>query len=58
MSNDDLPALPPGTPGRPKKEDNRDRFGIILVCPDEDTQRSIYEALTAMRLTKIKVAVA
>lgn len=55
---DQLPPLPPGTPGRPAKENHRDRYGVILVCPDEVTQQTVYEALVSLKLMKIKVVVA
>lgn len=58
MPPDDLPPLPPNAPGRPAKTIHHDRYGVILVCPDEETQRAIYEALVSLKLMKIKVVVA
>ena len=52
-----LPAVRPGTPGRPIGRRYREQYGIIIVCPDEARQRSMFEALRALVDCKLKVVV-
>lgn len=50
-----LPPLPKGTPGRPEKPRYRQQHGLIIVCPDEGTQRALYEALRLLAQVSVKV---
>lgn len=52
-----LPPLAPKAAGIPSKPRYREQFGVILVCPDETAQRSLYDALEAVRSCKIRVVV-
>ena len=52
-----LPPLRPGAPGKPAGRRYREQYGIIIVCPDEARQRSIFEALQALLDCKLKVVV-
>lgn len=56
MATDELPALPKASPG---KNDYRykPQWGVILVCSNEEEQAKLYEALSAIRNSKIKVVV-
>lgn len=58
MAATKLPPLPPGAPGRPAAKSIKDKYGLIIVCPDEATQQKLYEALTALRHTPIRVVIA
>ncbi|WP_153003897.1 hypothetical protein [Aureimonas ureilytica] len=51
------PPLPVTAPGRPAKDRYREQYGIVLVCPSEEDQAKLYEALEAIRSCKIKVVV-
>jgi hypothetical protein len=52
-----LPDLPDDAPGIPPEGRYKPQFGVILVCPDEGAQRALYDALQALRTTRIKVVV-
>lgn len=54
---DDLPDLPDNAPGIPPNNRYRQQHGVVLVCRDELDQKTIYEALAAIRASKIKVVV-
>lgn len=54
-TNETLPAVRPGTPGRPDKPRYRAQFGVIIVCPDEIAQQALYGALLALKDCKLKV---
>jgi len=58
MENQDkgaLPPLPPKSTGKPKGKPYKEQFGVIVVCPDEQAQRSVYEGLKAVVGSKLKV---
>jgi hypothetical protein len=57
VTANELPDLPDDAPGIPAKPRYRGQYGVILVCPDEAAQAAIYEALNAIRTSKIKVVV-
>lgn len=40
-----LPPLPEGAPGRPPNDRYRERYGLILVVPDEAAQMELYARL-------------
>lgn len=52
-----LPPLKLGAPGIPDRPRYREQFGVIVICPDEDAQKRIYEGLQAMAGTTLKVVV-
>lgn len=52
-----LPPLKPGAPGVPDKPRYKEQFGVIVVCPDENAQKSVYEGLRAIAGAKLKVVV-
>jgi hypothetical protein len=54
---DTLPRLPPGTPGRPEKPRYREQYGVVIICPDEPTQRVLFEGLRALKPCGLKVVV-
>lgn len=54
---DTLPPLPVDAPRAPVKARYKAQYGIILVCPDEAAQTTLFEALSALKLSKIKVVV-
>ncbi len=35
----------------------RSQYGVILICPDQASQDALFNALTAIRTTRIKVVV-
>jgi hypothetical protein len=49
-----LPALAPGSPGRPKNKRYREQYGVIVICRDEPHQREVYESLRG-EYSKVKV---
>jgi hypothetical protein len=49
--------LPPGAPGRPDKPRYREQYGVIILCPDEPTQRAIFEGLRQLVPCRLKVVV-
>ncbi len=53
----DLPPLDPKCPGVPKGRRYREQYGVIAVCPDEASQRSLYEGLKDLQGAKLKVVV-
>jgi hypothetical protein len=55
--NDPLPPLPKEAPGIPAGNRYKNQYGIVLVCPDEQAQVNLYNALEGLRSTKIKVVV-
>ncbi|WP_029056958.1 hypothetical protein [Stappia stellulata] len=59
MAKDDntLPPLDPKSPGIPKGKRYREQYGVIAVCPDEGSQRAIYEGLKALQTARLKVVV-
>ena len=52
-----FPELPADAPGIPPEDRYRAQYGVVLVCPDEASQKALYEALEALRKTRIKVVV-
>lgn len=52
-----LPALKRGTPGIPDRPRYREQYGVIIVCPDEATQKRIFEGLQALGGLKLKLVV-
>jgi hypothetical protein len=56
-AKDQLPPLPKDAPGKPADNRYREQYGVVLVCPDEGAQVQLYEALAAIRKSKIKVVV-
>ncbi|MCV9907349.1 hypothetical protein OIV19_06935 [Brucella sp. HL-2] len=52
-----LPPLPEKAPGIPANNRYKNQYGVVLVCPDEQTQITLYNALEGLRSTKIKVVV-
>ena len=52
-----LPPLPPKAPGQPPTERYREQYGVIIICPDEDTQAVIYRAFKALPNCTIRVVV-
>jgi hypothetical protein len=52
-----LPSLTPGAPGIPDRSRYREQYGVIVICPDEETQRRIFEGLQAVAGAKLKVVV-
>ena len=50
-----LPPLPPGTPGRPAKSRYREQYGVIVICPDERTQRTVFEGLRRLEVCRLRV---
>ena len=52
-----LPPLPQNAPGKPSGPRYREQYGVVIVCPDEETQRAIYAALEALPDCRIKVVV-
>jgi len=51
-----LPPLPDDAPGKNGFK-YRQQHGIILVCKDEAAQIRLYEALTDIKASRIKVVV-
>lgn len=56
MATDKLPALPKASPGK-NGYHYKPQWGVILVCSNEEEQAKLYEALSAIRNSKIKVVV-
>ena len=54
---DTLPPLPADAPKAPEKSRYKQQHGVILVCPDEDAQVALFDALSALKNSKIKVVV-
>lgn len=54
MKNKQLPPLPPNSPGV-NGHKYKPSQGVILVCPDENSQQQLFEALNALKSCKIKV---
>lgn len=54
---DELPPLKPGTPGFPDRPRYREQYAVIVICPDEDAQKRIYDGLQAIAGAKLKVVV-
>lgn len=52
--SDPLPPLPPNAPGV-NDYAYKPRHGVVLVCPDENAQRLVFETLNALKSCKIKV---
>ncbi|WP_170973448.1 hypothetical protein [Rhizobium sp. FKY42] len=53
---DELPPLPAKAPKRNGFR-YRSQYGVILICPDQASQEALFNALTAIRTTRIKVVV-
>lgn len=45
MPQGKLPPLAPGSPGKPKGNRYREQFGVIVICQNEQHQKTVYEAL-------------
>ncbi len=58
MARETLPPLPPKAPRRPPEKAFKDQYGLIIVCPDEQTQQALYDALVALRHMPIRVVIA
>lgn len=52
-----LPPLPENPPGIPTGNRYKEQYGVVLVCPNEDAQRKVFEGLAALAPCKIKVVV-
>lgn len=52
-----LPPLPADAPKAPVTNRYKEQYGIVLVCPDETAQIALFEALSALKASKIKVVV-
>lgn len=52
-----LPPLPADATKAPADNRYKEQYGIILVCPDEVAQVALFEALSALKTSKIKVVV-
>lgn len=52
-----LPPLAENSTGIPKGSRYKEQFGVIIVCPDEPSQRAIYEGLRSLLGCKFKVVV-
>jgi len=50
-----LPPLPAGTAGPPVGNRYKEQFGVIVICPDETTQRAIFDALVGLRGCDLRV---
>lgn len=50
-----LPPLRANSAKRPVDERYREQFGVIIICPDEDTQRGIYTALRKLESCRLRV---
>lgn len=50
-----LPALPAKAPRAPDANRYREQFGVILICPDEGVQKTLYEAMAAIGACRIRV---
>ncbi len=58
MQNEtDLPPLPPNAQKAPAPNRYREQYGVILVCEDEAAQVRLYDALSDIRKSRIKVVV-
>ena len=49
--SENLPPLPPGSPGKPKGNRYKEQFGVIVVCRNEAHHQEVYEALSAQGYT-------
>lgn len=52
-----LPKLPGNSTGIPKGSRYKAQYGVVIVCPDEAAQKSLYEGLKAVAGSKLKVVV-
>ncbi|MBB4302370.1 hypothetical protein GGD81_001397 [Rhodobium orientis] len=52
-----LPCLPDGAPGKPRGTRYKEQYGVIVVCPDEEAQKAVYEGLRAVCSSKLRVVV-
>lgn len=52
-----LPPLPQSAPGA-NDHVYKPRQGVILVCPDEQSQQVLFEAMNALKTCKVKVVCA
>jgi hypothetical protein len=50
-----LPKLRSNSTKRPADDRYREQYGIILICPDEVTQQTLYAALTKLEACRIRV---
>lgn len=55
--NTPLPPLPADAPRAPAENRYKEQYGVILVCPDEAAQVVLFDALSALKASKIKVVV-
>jgi hypothetical protein len=53
----ELPPLAPKCPGKPDGKRYRAQYGVIAVCPNEVSQRALYEGLKALQGVRLKVVV-
>lgn len=52
-----LPPLPEDSTGIPPAGRYREQYGVVVVCPDEEAQKAVYEGLKAVAGAKFKVVV-
>lgn len=50
-----LPKLRSNSTKRPADDRYREQFGVILICPDEQTQRELYTALRKLESCRLRV---
>ncbi|MBO6754937.1 MAG: hypothetical protein JJ902_01300 [Roseibium sp.] len=53
----DLPPLPENSTGIPPNNRYREQYGVVVVCPNEDAQKAVYEGLRAVAGAKFMVVV-
>ena len=50
-----LTALAPNSTRRPPDNRYREQYGLIVLCPNEALQRSLYDALQTLTHCKLRV---